>query len=340
MGACAGCLIRPRLLRMDAGYGAQRTSLPSFPGVAPLNTSRLHVGIVAATAILALRLGIGLHFFLEGAAKLEDPKSFSSGFLANAKGPLAKFYTSMVWDADGLHRLDREGTLAFWDNYKNRVVSHFGFDAQQTKAADRVLLTYDSRLRAFLGSRSDEIEEYYQQLERRDKNAKDPARKLASLQAHEAKITGERMKLRGQLLPTIDGLWKDLENDLNALSTDEQYKRHGRLAIGKIGTRFGDSAFVDKMIPWFNIIVGSCLMLGLFTRPAAIAGGLFLLSVCMSQWPGSQGAAPIYYQAVEMLAMFALAGIGAGQFLGIDYLLGKLFRRQRVAEEVVVVKKR
>lgn len=294
--------------------------------------SRTSIGPLAAAAIVALRLGVGAHFFLEGAAKLESSSSFSAGFLGNAKGPLAPLYQRMVWDADGLHRLDRDGTFAFWDNYKNRVVSHFHFDEKQTKEADRLLKAYEDRLRAFLGSRRDEIEEYYQQLERRDRNAHDESRSLASLQAHEAKIAAERMKLRGQLLPTIDGLWKDFENDLNDVSTTDQYQRHGRLEIGRIGSRFGDSNFVDKVIPWFDIVIGVCLILGLFTRPAAILGGLFLLSVCAAQWPGSPGAAPIYNQMVEMLALFTLAALGAGQYLGLDYLLSGLFRRPQATE--------
>ncbi|MCE9527370.1 MAG: hypothetical protein K8R36_15090, partial [Planctomycetales bacterium] len=33
------------------------------------------------------------------------------------------------------------------------------------------------------------------------------------------------------------------------------------------------------------------------------------------------GAAPIYYQSVEMLALFALAAVGAGKMASIDALL-------------------
>ena len=72
------------------------------------------------------------------------------------------------------------------------------------------------------------------------------------------------------------------------------------------------------------LLVPACLILGLFTRPAAILGALFLASVCAAQWPLSQGAAPIYNQLVEMLALLALAAIGAGQYMGLDYFLGGL----------------
>ena len=164
------------------------------------------------------------------------------------------------------------------------------------------------------------------ELKRRDANAADPTRSLGSLQAHDARIALERSQLAVPVLATIDKLWKDLDNDLNAIATEEQYKRHGRLRIGHVGRRPFDSVFMDGWVPYFDMAVGACLILGLFTRPAALAGGLFLLSVCLSQWPLAAGAAAIYYQAVEMLALFALAAIGAGQYAGLDFLLGGLYR--------------
>jgi len=63
-------------------------------------------------------VGIGVHFYLEGTGKLRDPKPFSAGFFANAKGPFAPIYKRMVWDADGKHRLNRDATGKNWDNYQ------------------------------------------------------------------------------------------------------------------------------------------------------------------------------------------------------------------------------
>jgi len=282
----------------------------------PFGISRL-----AAIAILLLRVGIGIHFLAEGLTKLEKPKPFSAGFFGNAKGPLAPVYKGLVWDADGLYRLDVETTLADWDAYRQRIVSHYGFDDKQQKAAADTLKRYEVRLKAFIGSKSDTIDEYRKWLDRRDANAQDKSRELASLQTHDARIAGETRKLYAELIPPIDRLWKDLENDLNAISTEEQWKRHGRLAIDKPGRRIGDSETMDRVIPWFDVAVGACLILGLFTRVAAIAGAVFLASVCAAQWPTAPGAAPIYNQAVEMLAMLVLAAIGAGRFFGLDYFI-------------------
>jgi uncharacterized membrane protein YphA (DoxX/SURF4 family) len=278
----------------------------------------------AATAIVLLRVGIGVHFLAEGWTKLQSPRPFSAGFFGNAKGPLAPAYKKLVWDADGAARLDAEETLAEWDEYRNRIVNHYQFDEKQQKAAADTLKRYEGRLRQFMANKSDAIDEYYLWLDRRDKNAADPARKLASLEKHDARIASEIRKLYAELIPPIDRLWKDLETDLNGIADDEQWNRHGRLAIGKPGRSLMDSESMDRMVPWFDVAVGACLILGLFTRPAAILGALFLASVCAAQWPLSPGAAPIYNQLVEMLALVALAAIGAGRFAGLDYFLGGL----------------
>jgi uncharacterized membrane protein YphA (DoxX/SURF4 family) len=294
--------------------------------VTALATSRYQIGLAAAVAIVALRIGIGLHFYLEGAAKLREEQPFSAGFLGNAKGPLAPLYKQMVWDADGLFRLNYDYTYAQWDSFRNRVASHYQFEPSQTARAGEIFNDYLRRYAFLINEKQDDLAQYYAQLKRRDENARDEARSLASLRAHDARIAQERTQLVAPVLAAIDKLTKGLETDLNALATDEQYQRHGRVEIGKVGRRPFDSEFVDAVIPYFDIVVGACLILGLFTRPAAIAGGLFLLSVCLSQWPLSPGAAPIYYQAVEMLALFALAAVGAGKYAGLDYVLSGLWR--------------
>jgi uncharacterized membrane protein YphA (DoxX/SURF4 family) len=273
-------------------------------------------------AIVALRVAIGLHFFSQGLEKLRDPKPFSAQFFGAAKGPFAPYFHRLVWDADGLWRLNDRETIRYWDNYRNQVVAHYGFDDKQKDAAKKTFDAYSGRLRYYLGSKGDEIDQYVKGLARRDQNAAERARSdLASLRSHDARIAAERSQLIAPVLTEIDKLWKDLESDLNAIATTEQWKRHGRIVIGKIGRQPLDSESVDRWIPYFDIAVGVCLVLGLFTRPAAILGGLFLASVCASQWPGSYGAAPIYPYLIEMLALFVLAAVGAGQVAGLDFLL-------------------
>ena len=273
---------------------------------------------VAAVAIVLLRIGIGVHFLSEGWTKLQNPKPFSAGFFGNAKGPFAPLYKNMVWDADGLFRLDFETTQAEWEAYRDRVAAHYGFDDKQQKSAADTTKRYEGRLKQFLGAKSDTIDEYQLWLERRAKNSQDKSRQLTSLQAHDTRIAGETRKLWAELVPPIDRVWKDLENDLNALATDEQWKARGRLAISKPGRRALDTETMDRVVPWFDLGIGICLILGLLTPVAGVICAMFLASICASQWPLAPGAAPIYNQAIEMLALLALAAVGAGRFFGLD----------------------
>ena len=73
-----------------------------------MNAPNYRLGWFALLTIMALRVGVGMHFYGEGAKKLDKQKPFTSQyFLAAAKGPLAEHYHKMIWDKDGVHRLLR-----------------------------------------------------------------------------------------------------------------------------------------------------------------------------------------------------------------------------------------
>ena len=302
--------------------------------------SRTQLGPLAAVAIVVLRVAIGLHFTSEGLDKLRGTRPFSSaGFLGNAKGPLAPLYKGLIFDPDGRRRLGMyeevneltgnvhvytspDEMVAYWTTYRDRVAHHYGFDEKQVEQTEKLLAKHTDRLENFFGDNADQIEEYYNQLKRRDQNATLPERRgLETLQTHDQRISGDWLKLRGQLLAKMDALWKNVETDLNNVATGEQREAAGGpLPIGKLQSRALSTDVVDAVIPWFDLTVGICLVLGLFTRTACVLAGLFLASVCASQWPGYAGADPIYYQSVEMLALFALAAVGAGKVASIDSL--------------------
>ncbi|WP_254510953.1 DoxX family protein [Anatilimnocola floriformis] len=280
-------------------------------------------------AIVALRVGVGIHFYMEGTTKLKDKKPFSGPFFANAKGPLAEAFRGRVWDIDGTWRMNSKATEAHWKNYEEKAASHFGFDDKQKKKAETLVKNYSKRMNSYLGSKRDEIDEYYKQLDRRDADRNVAYRQaMTSMQAHDARIESDRNALKMPILTFVDKVWIDLQNDMNAIATDKQMLRHGVLKIGKVGQRFGDTEFMDAVVPYFDLIIGLCLITGLFTRVAAIAGAIFLAGVCASQWPG-YGGAPIFNQFVEMLTLLALAALGAGQFCGLDYVITGLRRMTR-----------
>jgi len=286
--------------------------------------SRTQLGPVAAAVLVVLRLAIGLHFLTEGLDKLGGAKPFSSaGFLGNAKGPLSPLYKGLIADPDGYRKLDSEATVAYWTSYQSRIIRHYGLDEAQQEQLDNLLAKTQGRLNDFFAENDETLDEYNKQIERRDANDARPEREgMQTLQTHDAKISGDRMKLKGQLMSQIDALWKNVETDFNSVATSEQRAAAGGpLPIGKLPGKGLCSDCVDVIVPWFDVIVGTCLIIGLFTRTSAVLAGLFLAFVCASQWPGYPGAAPIHYQSIEMLALFALATLGAGKVASVDALL-------------------
>lgn len=88
----------------------------------------------------------------------------------------------------------------------------------------------------------------------------------------------------------------------------------------------------DLLVTYLNIAIGACLILGLFSRLAALGGGLFLAIIVAAtwQWPGyyspplhpAQGHSLfVTKEFVEMMACFALAAIPTGRWGGLDFFI-------------------
>jgi uncharacterized membrane protein YphA (DoxX/SURF4 family) len=275
-------------------------------------------------ALVALRVGIGLHFSVEGVNKFIDPKPFSEPFLRGSKGPLTPLFVGFVWDADGLARLDREKTINVWSHYRERTVKRYGLDAKQAEATQR---RREDQLNWHLKTAADDIDEYRKGLKRRDDyRTQQKRQQVASLRGQLETIGGELTYKRQELLGPINKIWEGYEADLNAL-VEAKLERNVALTLPKVGRRFMDSITIDVIIRYFDVAVGVCLICGLFTRLASLAGAGFLFSICLSQWPWAPGAMPVWYQLIEMLGMLVLAAIGAGSYAGFDYFLGPLWRK-------------
>jgi uncharacterized membrane protein YphA (DoxX/SURF4 family) len=274
--------------------------------------------------LVALRLGVGLHFLQEGIKKFVDPTPYTAGFLGNAKGPLAPLFQAMIWDPDGVARLDLPATEKAWDEYRERVVRFYGFDERQSELARRVFDRRRDQLRWVIETNASDLQQYAEGLKRVDQYRQDPARmSVASLQGQVSKIERELWSTRGRVLPQIDGLWADYERDLARLATAEQQSR-GSLPLTRLGRRTLDSESIDVLVRYMDVTLGLLLISGLFTRFAAIWAAAFLCSVIASQWPGAPGAVAVWPQLIEMLALLVVAAAGAGRFAGLDFVLGTL----------------
>lgn len=281
---------------------------------------------------MLLRLAVGWHFFKEGSQKINDGKFSSAGFLSAAKGPFAPQFKGMIYDPDGVARLDAESTLVEWQAFRDNAATHYGFDEKQIKQADAVYKRYERQLTSFLGGNAEDINEYFLGLERRDKYsgvapdedehkaADNHARtEVPSLRGQLTTIEGDLKKKATGWLRTIDAMWANYEQDINGLATAEQNRSELRLV--RVGRRPLDSLTVDRYLPYFDLTIGILLVLGLFTRVASCAGAAFLASIVLTQWPWAPDASPTYYQTIELCALLVLAGTAAGRFAGLDFFL-------------------
>lgn len=286
-----------------------------------LSASPRQLGTAALVALIALRIGIGFHFFTEGTDKLQKPGWTSAGFLGNAKGQFADSFHNMVWDADGLARLDLDETKRLWDHFRERVVRIYAFDDSQTKQAETAFKRRLNQLEAHFAENRREIEEYRLGITRRDsyRNQKDRVQ-VASLSGQLGSIESDLKSQRSKIIGPIDQIWQGYEAELNTLATEGQ-RHHGPISLDHPWRRTLDSRTIDKIIPYFDLTLGMLLMLGLFTRTAATAAGLFLCSVIVSQWPGTPGAVPVWPQLIEALALFVIAATASGRAAGVDFFV-------------------
>jgi thiosulfate dehydrogenase [quinone] large subunit len=94
---------------------------------------------------------------------------------------------------------------------------------------------------------------------------------------------------------------------------------------------------VDPMNIWGLILIGLGLILGCFTRIAAIVGMLLVLLyyVCNPPFVGLYYAIPsegnyliVNKNLVEIAALFLIAVSSSGQFAGLDRIASKVFKRK------------
>lgn len=147
-----------------------------------------------------------------------------------------------------------------------------------------------------------------------------------SLRGQVETIQSDRNKKLAGWSNEVTGIWDSLESKINSLAVPLQ-KRPTPLALKRpFSPKFGGLNLINMVIPWFDTIVGVCLILGLFTRFASLAAGLFLLSVCLTQPFWVPGTNPTYLYWIEMTACFVIFGTLAGRMAGLDYIINGFFR--------------
>lgn len=178
----------------------------------------------------------------------------------------------------------------------------------------------------FLEAYEDEIRNYFRSLDRLDGFERDGDSRsqvvegVNSLYEQRATIYGDIMKERAPLVAQVEAAWDSVEADINDVGV-EDYSQQGLVILERPYETRPMMSWVDRVVPWHHMIIGSLIFFGLFCRPASILAAFFLSLICACQLPWATGALPTYYQIVELLSLLVLAAVGAGRYAGLDYFV-------------------
>lgn len=156
-----------------------------------------------------------------------------------------------------------------------------------------------------------------------------------SLRYQVGTIKSDRKKKLYGWKQEVDGMWSAYEGRINALATDDQIDQHGSIVAHRpFDQPMSQLKIINKVIPWFDTIVGVLLILGLFTRLASGAAAVFLISVVLTQPFWIPGAAPTYFYWIELAALLVIFATCAGRMGGLDFFLASAASKEQPAPAV------
>jgi uncharacterized membrane protein YphA (DoxX/SURF4 family) len=292
-----------------------------------------------------LRIAIGWHFLYEGWEKVESTQKAGKGFTAEpylrfSTGPLAPTFRGLIPDVNSIHKLNPIDRKASWKADVDRIAEHYHFDQAQRDKAQIVLKDSEDYADIWFEDREtkENRQKYFAELGKVQKIEQNPN----ALSYERERAAAKRKDLdvdRRKLIADLDARGETLREAVTLLATPEQ-----REAAGPYVPPRTTIDWVNLSTMWGLVIMGVCLILGLFTPLAALAGAVFLGQIYLSMppWPGlppNPMAEGHYFivnkNLIEMLACLALACLPTGSWIGLDALLfGARRRRRELAREL------
>ena len=157
------------------------------------------------------------------------------------------------------------------------------------------------------------------------KEASEISSQVDSLRGQVDTIRADRNKQLIGWSKEVTSMWDSLETKVDTLAVPLQRRTTPLKLDRPFDPQLGSLNIINAVIPWFDTIVGVCLILGLFTRFASLSAGLFLLSVCLTQPFWVPGTNPTYLYWIEMTACFVIFATLAGRMAGLDYIIHGFF---------------
>ena len=261
-----------------------------------------------------------------------------------------------------------------WDEYLSVFVQHYGVDANRAAAVlsrEKVafvdwLVSKPGSLRWFLTGQwldwdrptfkrrylpdgsyevplsvAERVEEFRAKLnEYRELGNRNFALGKDVEKSRRATLRGEVISLRQELQALLEQRTNRMKQRLaESLLSKEELAAKGPVPPPP---RHWFIRLLDESTRWGLLMIGACLMFGLFSRTAAFAGAIFLLLTILTYpslpWlpvpPNSEGNYLfISKNVIEMLALLMLACIPSGRWFGLDALVHAIFGRQHRGDD-------
>jgi len=334
--------------------------------------------------LVLLRLSIGWLFLFEGIEKVESHSPWSSaGYLQQSSGPLSPLFLWQAGgDADTktLDRLTLVTTAssdakpsercppALREDYEaliQRYNDYYKFSEDQIKTANEklnkhietVVIWLDGADQKNTGEKDVEgaafgvpykVKKTLRQRVQayRDKVAEirhdqDEGMVLFRRDVFKAKLRtakADAARMRGELLADLE---KPFREELDKLLTDAQAARPKLEPPPPPAMLF----WTDRIVSYGLVVVGACLLLGLFTRLSCAAGALFVLMLYLAlpAWPwlpeNLKTEGHYLFVSKNLILTFALAALAttrSGRWFGLDGLVQFLnplrYRRKAKAD--------
>lgn len=301
----------------------------------PLDVRKLSV--CAIVFLVVLRLSIGWQFLYEGLWKQHashgtEPWT-AAGYLKNAKGPFRDTFRNMVDDPYDFDKLDMAKVQAHWQKWQQLFDAHYRLDASQKAAFAKLLEKQSAALKDVFESPEithktlGDINVY--KLAVATYEAKLKAAKTNFQQEHLEKTWLEIESQRKKLTTPIDELTDELQSGAVKLLNLDQIRR------GPSPQPASKIASINYKTMWTLTILGFLLVVGLFTRTAAIGAAVMLTMfyLAMPPWPGvPEAPGPehsfiVNKNFIEIMACLALACMPSGRWLGLDALIHRFILR-------------
>ncbi len=150
---------------------------------------------------------------------------------------------------------------------------------------------------------------------------------------HADRIGKKLAAKRAEVIGPVKALDAQLQEAARKLLKPSQY------SLGALPPERTPVLRASRQAMWGLLILGTLLLLGLGTRPAAIAGAIMLMSfyLVVPPWPGvPQPPGPehsfvVNKNLIEALALIAIAALPTGSWFGLDGLIRKLVKRPEPA---------